>query len=94
VPSFPRAVERRQEAGLARHQVELDTRALLSEANHVPVNAGPEGPAGEAEVDRLEQIRLAGTVRPVNDHDRGCQGGAGIGEVAKPAALDCAHDRH
>jgi hypothetical protein len=94
VPAFSRAVDRGEQSGAARRQVELHPGALIAEADHVPVVAGPEGAAGEPEVERFEQVRLAGSIRAVNHHDTVPDLRPVIDEVAEPAALDCADDGH
>jgi hypothetical protein len=92
VPALPRAIDRRQQARAAGGEVELDPGPLVTEADHVAVVAGLEGAASEPEVEGLEEVRLAGSVRAVNHHDAAGDRRRGIGEVAEPAALDSADD--
>jgi hypothetical protein len=91
LPALAGAIEGGQQLS-ALHELELHPRTLLTVTNQVTIVARAKRAAGEADVDRLEQVGLAGSVRPVNDDDARRDGGARVGEIAETAALDCADD--
>ena len=91
VPALAGAVEGGQQLS-APLELELHPSPLLAIADQVPVVAGAKGAAGEAEVDRLEEVGLAGSVRAVDHDDVRRERGPRGGEVPEPAALDCADD--
>ena len=49
--------------------LQRDARAALAEADQLPVRARPRREALRADVQRLEQVRLARAVLPDDEHD-------------------------
>ena len=91
LPALAGAVEGgQQDAALG--ELELHPGTLLAVANQVAIVAGAKRAAGEAEVDRLQQVRLAGSVGPVDDDDARGERGARVRQVPETTALDCADD--
>jgi hypothetical protein len=87
VPALSGSIERRQQRPAGR-QLELDASRLLPESDQVAVVACPEGATRQSEVDRLEQVRLSGAVRPVDDDDVRRDLRTPLYEIAEAAALD------
>ena len=72
-------------------EVERDPRHALPEAHELALVGGPARMAGAAEVERLEQVALAGAVRPADHGEALAEGHLGplvVAEVAQAGARD------
>jgi len=77
-----------------RLDVHLDAQRRSVEADDLAVVAGAAGAAGETDVERLQEVRLAGAVGAVDDRKAGAQRDLGAVVGAHVADAQAAHQAH